>query len=126
MSTALFVGEKGQGGAFAPSCPDFKAQIAELERKARERDLRRLERLEKAYYSEDLELCAMAASLSAYLVLKITMPERAYIKFQIPLTTIALLFASNRTFNCWLIRWAKNMQRRRSWRLYSPGISRRK
>ena len=62
MSTALFVGEKGQGGAFAPSYPsEFKAQIAELERKARERDLRRLERLEKAYYSEDLELCAMAA-----------------------------------------------------------------
>lgn len=62
MSTALFVGEKGQGGAFAPSYPsEFKAQIAELERKAQERDLRRLERLEKAYYSEDLELCAMAA-----------------------------------------------------------------
>lgn len=59
---ALFVGEKGQDGAFTLSCPsELKTQIAELERKARERDLRRLERLEKAYYSEDLELCTMAA-----------------------------------------------------------------
>lgn len=57
---------KGQGVAHnAPARPvyshEYEAQICELEKAARERDLRRLERLERLDLEAQAEICAMAA-----------------------------------------------------------------